>query len=130
MTASKARQTGRPTVRLSRSEPPRWSGGYFPGSALRLSSGTSCPLHPHEEDDPLTNRCHSRAERDATWPFLTALIAMVAPRRIVAIGRDAGLALAGIDIPVTGVRHPSYGGQAEFIAGVHAIYGVDDDARK
>lgn len=84
------------------------------------------PLHPHEADDPLSNRCHSRAERDATWPFLTALIAMIAPRRIVAIGRDAGLALVGIDIPVLTVRHPSYGGQAEFIAGVHAIYGVGD----
>ena len=84
------------------------------------------PLHPHEADDPLSNRCHSRAERDATWPFLVALIEMIAPRRIVAIGRDAGLALAGIDIPVMTVRHPSYGGQAEFIAGVHAIYGVRD----
>lgn len=85
------------------------------------------PLHPHEADDPLSNRCHSRAEREATWPFLTALIAMVAPRRIVAIGRDAALALSGIDVPVMTVRHPSYGGQAEFIAGVHAIYGVDSD---
>lgn len=85
------------------------------------------PLHPHENDDPLTNRCHSRAERDVTWPFLTALIAMVAPRRIVAIGRDAGLALARIDIPVMTVRHPSYGGQTEFIAGIHAIYGLDND---
>jgi hypothetical protein len=85
------------------------------------------PLHPHEAGDPLSNRCHSRAERDATWPFLTALIAMIAPRRLVAIGRDAGTALAGIDIPVLTVRHPSYGGQAEFIAGVYAIYGVSDD---
>ena len=84
------------------------------------------PLHPHEVDDPLSNRCHRRAERDATWPFLMALISMIAPRRIVAIGRDAGLALAGIDVPVMTVRHPSYGGQAEFIAGVHAIYGVED----
>lgn len=87
------------------------------------------PLHPHEAGDPLSNRCHSRAERDTAWPFFTALIAMTAPRRIVAIGRDAGAALAGIDIPVSTVRHPSYGGQAEFIAGVHAIYGVDDDER-
>lgn len=85
------------------------------------------PLHPHEAEDPLSNRCHSRAERDVTWPFLTALIDMIAPRRIVAIGRDAGLALAGLDIPVVTVRHPSYGGQAEFIAGVHAAYGLDDE---
>ncbi|WP_245239713.1 MULTISPECIES: uracil-DNA glycosylase [Methylobacterium] len=85
------------------------------------------PLHPHEPGDPLSNRCHSRFERDATWPFLTALIAMIAPRRIIAIGRDAGLALSGLEVPVMTVRHPSYGGQAEFIAGVHAIYGLDGE---
>lgn len=82
------------------------------------------PLHPHKADDPLSNRCHTRAEREATWPLLTALIAMIKPQRIIAIGRDAGLALSGIDIPVQVVRHPSYGGKAEFIAGLHAIYDV------
>ncbi len=82
------------------------------------------PLHPHERDDPFSNRCHTKSEREATWPLLTALIAMIKPRRIVAIGRDAGLALAKLDISVEVVRHPSYGGQAEFIAGVNHIYGV------
>jgi uracil-DNA glycosylase len=82
------------------------------------------PLHPHEADDPFSNRCHTRAERNAAWPLLTALIGMIRPRRIVAIGRVAGAALAGIDIPVEVVRHPSYGGQAEFMAGLYAIYGV------
>lgn len=85
------------------------------------------PFHPHEPDDPFSNRSHTRAERDATWPFLTALLSMFQPRRIVAIGRDARMALAGIDIPVQLVRHPSYGGQSEFISGVHQIYGVVDD---
>lgn len=85
------------------------------------------PLHPHEPEDPFSNRCHTRAERHATWPLLTGLIAMIKPRRIVAIGRDAGMALAGLDIPVELVRHPSYGGQAEFIAGVNQIYGIVPD---
>lgn len=85
------------------------------------------PLHPHEASDPFSNRCHTRAEREATWPLLVALIAMIGPRRIVAIGRDAGAALEGLDIPVEIVRHPSYGGQAEFIAGVNRIYGLADD---
>ncbi len=84
------------------------------------------PLHPHEADDPLSNRCHTRAEREATWPFLTVLIDMIAPSRIVAIGRDAALTLRGIDVPVMTVRHPSMG-ETEFIAGVRAIYGLDDD---
>lgn len=87
------------------------------------------PLHPHEADDPFSNRCHTRAEREATWPLFTALIAMIKPRRIVAIGRDAGIALNGLDIAVDVVRHPSYGGQTEFISGVNRIYrlAVEDD---
>ena len=63
----------------------------------------------------------------STWPLLQALIAMLRPRRIIAIGRDAYLALDEIGVPASAVRHPSYGGQREFIAGMFAIYGVDDD---
>jgi hypothetical protein len=50
----------------------------------------------------------------------------------VAIGRDAGIALNGLDITVEIVRHPSYGGQAEFISGINQIYGLaaDDDDRQ
>jgi hypothetical protein len=84
------------------------------------------PLHPHEPDDPMSNRCHTRAEREATWPLLLGLISMIRPRRIVAIGRDAGLALGDFDIPVHVVRHPSYGGQAEFAAGVRDVYGISE----
>jgi hypothetical protein len=82
------------------------------------------PLHPHEENDPFSNRCHTRVEREATWPFLEALVAMIQPRRIIAIGKDAGAALADMSIPVSMVRHPSYGGQAEFIGGICNLYGV------
>ena len=85
------------------------------------------PLHPHEPDDPFSNRCHTRAERQVTWPLLVALVAMIRPRRVVAIGRDAGVALAGMDIPVYVVRHPSYGGQTQFAAGVYQIYGIAED---
>ena len=83
------------------------------------------PLHPHDAQDPLTNRCHTRSERETTWPLFLALMGMIRPKRIMAIGRDAGLALSSLDLPVHVVRHPSYGGQAEFISGVCAIYGVD-----
>ena len=36
------------------------------------------PLHPHEADDPFSNRCHTRAERQIAWPLLIALIYGVA----------------------------------------------------
>jgi hypothetical protein len=53
------------------------------------------PLHPHEAGNALSIRGHTRAEREATWPLTLALIAMVRPKRIVPIGRDAAEALAG-----------------------------------
>ena len=49
---------------------------------------------------------------------------MVRPRRIVAIGRDAAEALAGGDVPVRAVRHPSQGGQTEFVAGIVDLYPI------
>ena len=84
------------------------------------------PFHPYAEGDSFSNRCHTKAEREATWPLLTALLSMIKPRRIVAIGRDAEIALSDLEIPVNLVRHPSYGGQNEFISGVRKIYGVSE----
>jgi uracil-DNA glycosylase len=85
------------------------------------------PFHPHEPNDPFSNRCHTSAERLITLPLLQTLIEMFQPRRLVAIGRDAQIALRDIGIPVTMVRHPSYGGQSEFVAGLYDLYGVDDE---
>jgi uracil-DNA glycosylase len=86
------------------------------------------PFHPHEPDDPFSNRCHTPAEREIALPVLETLIEMFEPERLVAIGRDAKLALKDIDIPVTTVRHPSYGGQSEFVAALYELYGVDGGA--
>lgn len=86
------------------------------------------PFHPHVDGDPMSNRCHTRQEREATWPLLEALIEMIEPTRIVAIGRDANLALAELGVETIAVRHPSYGGQSEFIASMYDLYGVDDEA--
>jgi hypothetical protein len=82
------------------------------------------PLHPHELTETFSNRCHTKGEREATWPLLLALIKLLEPRRIVAIGRDAAIALNGLDVHLETVRHPSYGGQAEFLSGLSRIYGV------
>jgi hypothetical protein len=87
------------------------------------------PFHPHEPDDPLSNRCHTATEREQTLPLLQTLIDMVQPERLVAIGRDAQLALKDIGIPVSTVRHPSYGGQTDFISGLYSLYGITADAQ-
>lgn len=82
------------------------------------------PFHPHEPDDPFSNRCHTASERQLTLPLLSMLIEMFRPRQLVAIGRDAEGALQEFSVPVATVRHPSYGGQSEFIASLHSMYGV------
>lgn len=82
------------------------------------------PLHPHGHNQPMTNRCHTRAERQACRPLLAWLLSAMKPRTIVAIGRDAQSALADLDIGAIAVRHPSYGGQTEFLKGVRDHYGI------
>lgn len=82
------------------------------------------PLHPFEPGDPMSNRCHTRAERHACRPLLAWLLETLQPKSVMAIGRDAQAALADLDIAAWQVRHPSYGGQAEFLAGVRTHYGV------
>lgn len=84
------------------------------------------PFHPHEPDDPFTNRAHRPFERVVGEELLAELISMLRPRRLVAIGNDAAtsaMKVAGIG-SVIQVRHPSYGGQRDFIQQVRCAYNV------
>ena len=87
------------------------------------------PLHPHAPDAPASNRCHTAKERKACEFLTQALIEKLAPQRIVAIGRDAQAAMAGFGVEVVKIRHPSYGGQSEFLAGISDAYQVSFEPR-
>ncbi|MGC5796130.1 uracil-DNA glycosylase [Sphingomonas sp. NFX23] len=76
------------------------------------------PLHCHAAGRPLSNRRHTKAERRACAALTGSIIEMVGPRRIFAIGRDAQEAMIDVLPPSIPVRHPSYGGKAEFLAGI------------
>jgi hypothetical protein len=80
------------------------------------------PLHPHERGDQFSNRCHTKEEREACRPLLAWLLEQLRPRTIVAIGREAERALEALGVCAVRVRHPSYGGHLEFVAGMHAHY--------
>jgi hypothetical protein len=82
------------------------------------------PLHPHEPNNSLSNRAHSRSERIACMPLLLWVLQHLNPRRVVAIGRDADAALRDIGVRASNVRHPSYGGQNEFIRDIGSIYNL------
>jgi hypothetical protein len=85
------------------------------------------PLHPHEAGSPFSNRTHNARERQAGQELLSLLIELLQPARLVAIGNDAALAAARIApaaLPVIKVRHPSYGGQTEFLQQIAALHGL------
>jgi hypothetical protein len=82
------------------------------------------PFHPHAPNDPMSNRGHTRIERMACRPILMRLLDVLEPRIVVTIGRDAHSALDELGVSSTTVRHPSYGGQNEFITGLFNLYGV------
>lgn len=84
------------------------------------------PLHPFEEGDSFSNRTHNVKERIAGEELLALLIEYLKPKRIIAIGNDAEKAAFKISsgLEVIKVRHPSYGGQTEFLKKINNIYKI------
>jgi hypothetical protein len=80
------------------------------------------PLHPHDPGKPLTNRCHTRDERLACRSSLVALLELLRPSKIVAIGNDAANGLEDLGVGCIKVRHPSYGGKRDFVEGILASH--------
>jgi hypothetical protein len=82
------------------------------------------PLHPHESDDPFSNRSHNSRERKAGEELLFQLIHLLKPRRLIAIGNDAALTANRLadSHEVVQVRHPSYGGQTQFLKQLRKLY--------
>ena len=81
------------------------------------------PYHPHNPDEPLSNRRHTTKEFASCRHILTDLITWLKPNVIVALGADAETALTNVGQSCHRVRHPSYGGQADFARGISEIYG-------
>lgn len=86
------------------------------------------PLHPHQSNNPFSNRSHNSTERRAGEEILAQLIHILWPRRLVAIGNDAALTADRLakDHEVVQVRHPSYGGQTQFLKQMHDLYDLPE----
>ncbi|MCC5611619.1 uracil-DNA glycosylase [Nostoc sp. CHAB 5834] len=72
------------------------------------------PVHPHRPAEPLTNRRHTRHERERCLPLLSSLMNLLRPTRIVGIGADSSIALKQSGYEHVAVRHPAYGGKRQF----------------
>lgn len=86
------------------------------------------PLHPHESDDPFSNRSHNSRERRAGEELLFQLILLLKPCRLIAIGNDAARTVHRLADrhEVVQVRHPSYGGQTQFLAQMRELYDLPE----
>ncbi len=80
------------------------------------------PLHPHEPGNPFSNRKHNKVERKEGERLLAHLIDILEPRRLIAIGKDAGKVVSTMCVESVVVRHPSHGGQSCFRAQVYESY--------
>lgn len=87
------------------------------------------PLHPFEQDNEFTNRAHNVRERRVGEEILDELIRQIKPKRLIGLGNDAERTSRRFvgECQVTKVRHPSYGGQREFLRQISDLYGVAEN---
>ena len=88
------------------------------------------PLHPHEPGNPFSNRSHNARERRAGEEFLSDLILLLKPCRLVAIGNDAAQSARRLcsQSKVIQVRHPSHGGKTRFSAQMGELYDLNGNS--
>lgn len=82
------------------------------------------PFHPHERDSSLTNRRFTTRELIEVDDLNASLIHWLGVKRIVSIGQDASQYARRFGVEVQSVRHPSYGGMADFRRGIAETYGL------
>jgi hypothetical protein len=82
------------------------------------------PFHPFEEGEPLSNRRHTAKEFDLCRNILTTLLEWLKPTVVVTLGADAESAVRSLGYACRRVRHPSYGGQADFGREIREIYQI------
>lgn len=84
----------------------------------RVILWNTVPTHPHRPGEPLSNRRPRAEEIAAGAVFVARMLAIVRPRRVVAVGRVAE-SILGDGVPY--VRHPANGGATAFAEGLAAI---------
>jgi len=81
----------------------------------------SVPLHPHDQNDPLSIRTPRRTEVRAWSELLVQLLNALDPTRCVGLGRKGERALKEVGAEPVYVRHPSQGGAKKFEDGIQRL---------
>jgi uracil-DNA glycosylase len=82
------------------------------------------PFHPFDADDPHSNRRHTTEEFNSCREILTTVFEWLKPTTVIALGADAETAVLSIGHKCHRVRHPSYGGQADFSRQICDVYQI------
>lgn len=91
------------------------------------------PFHPHEPENPFSNRRFSSKELSQVDELNSELFRWLKIRKIVAIGQDAAHYASRFGVAIETIRHPSYGGVRDFRAGMGRLYKMhpsDFDSRR
>lgn len=83
------------------------------------------PFHPYSEGNQSSNRSHRKQERRDCTNLLESILEWAGDCELIAIGNDAAAGLNEVGLRCITVRHPSYGGTADFISGMEKIYKKD-----
>lgn len=80
----------------------------------------SFPFHPHHKNAPKTNRAPTADEIIIGQKYLLGLYEIFTPQAIASIGRkgEKALQIAFPNETILYIRHPSYGGKSDFLAGM------------
>lgn len=84
----------------------------------------SFPFHPHPKGNPEKNRAPTREEIREGMEYLKELMEIFEPKIIAGVGR-AGEHCSSQAFPyrkITYIRHPSYGGKTDFLAGMKKLF--------
>lgn len=82
------------------------------------------PFHPHQLGKPLTNRAPRRVEVKVGATFLTELLELFQPQKVIAFGNVAFGSLTELGVPCVKIRHPAQGGKNDFVAGLRREAGA------
>lgn len=79
------------------------------------------PFHPIHFEQPMSNRRPTAEELASSVEFVPDLLLHYGIETVVALGESAAWALSVAGISFHKVRHPSYGGKADFVAGLRRV---------
>ncbi len=88
----------------------------------RFIAWNALPYHPHKQGNSLSNRTPNQQEISAYADLLSALVQLLKPNQIIAVGRSAEHAMGIMQMPAIYIRHPAHGGASSFRTGIQHLF--------